>query len=92
MNLYRISQESNTGYDTYDSAVVVAETEEQARHIHPDSDCIFKEGMWRYAESGRESSYAVSVWSNPSQVQVQLIGYAAAGIDGPVICASFNAG
>ena len=35
MNLYLISQTENEDYDTYDSAVVCAETETQARRIHP---------------------------------------------------------
>ena len=34
LKLYRISQTVNTGYDTYDSAVVVAESEDAAREIH----------------------------------------------------------
>jgi hypothetical protein len=35
MNLYLISQDVNTDYDTYDAAVVAAETEEEARNISP---------------------------------------------------------
>lgn len=37
MNLYLITQEVNNNYDTYDSAVVAAETEDEARAIHPSS-------------------------------------------------------
>lgn len=33
MNLYLISQDVNNDYDTYDSAVVAAESEEEARGI-----------------------------------------------------------
>ena len=33
--LFRISQRNNGGYDTYDSAIVVAESEGDARMIHP---------------------------------------------------------
>lgn len=33
MNLYLLKQEINTGYDTYDSCVVAAESEEDARVI-----------------------------------------------------------
>ena len=36
MKLFRISQEVNRGYDTYDSAVVCAESEEEARSMTPD--------------------------------------------------------
>lgn len=35
MNIYLISQNSHTGYDTYDSAVVVAESADAARFLHP---------------------------------------------------------
>jgi hypothetical protein len=35
MNLYLISQNVNTGSDTYDSAVVAALSEDDARAIHP---------------------------------------------------------
>ena len=35
MNLYLISQSVNNEYDTYDSAVVAAESEEDATKIHP---------------------------------------------------------
>lgn len=35
MNMYKISQEVNNEYDTYDSAVVSARNEEEARHMQP---------------------------------------------------------
>lgn len=35
LNLYRISQTVNRGYDTYSDAVVAAETPDDARRIHP---------------------------------------------------------
>lgn len=35
MYLYIISQGFNDGYDTYDSAIVAAENEEEARNITP---------------------------------------------------------
>jgi hypothetical protein len=38
LNLYIISQSINTGYDTYDSAVVAAESENDAVLIHPSAD------------------------------------------------------
>lgn len=36
MNLYKISQDVNDGWDTFDSAIVAAKSEEDARNIHPD--------------------------------------------------------
>lgn len=36
LKLYKISQTVNTGYATFDSAVVVAESETDASLVHPD--------------------------------------------------------
>ena len=35
MNLYLLTQDEETGYDTFDSVVVAALTGEQAKKIHP---------------------------------------------------------
>lgn len=80
MNLYLISQTININYDTYDSAVVAAESEEAARMTHPN-----EEANW----DGKEYKYGT--WCNANDVTVKYIGKAAEGISG-VICASFNAG
>jgi hypothetical protein len=78
MQLWLIKQSQNNGYDTFDSAVVAAELEEDARQTHPGS------GEWG-------ESYPV--WADtPEQVTVELIGDAVPGIKAGVICASFNAG
>ena len=42
MKLWLISQDFNYGYDTYDSAVVAAPTEEAARQISPSDSS----GTW----------------------------------------------
>jgi hypothetical protein len=44
--VFRISQRNNNGYDTYDSAIVVAESEGDARMIHP--------GGWSNADTTSE--------------------------------------
>ena len=80
MNLYLISQTENEGYDTYDSAVVCAETEEQAQMIHPNvRDWDGVAARW-------------GTWCDTKHVKVQLIGEAVPGFSHEVICASFNAG
>ena len=88
MNIYLISRTSGWGYDDYDSAVVIAESEEQARMIHPGNNIetfdnkhfefrIFKElGGWE---------------EKPEDVKVKLIGISEEKIP-QVVCASFNAG
>lgn len=47
LKLYLISQNANSDYDTYDSAVVAAYDEEEARNTHPDGD-------WEYNYSWAE--------------------------------------
>lgn len=36
MKLWLLEQDEHNGYDTYDSLVVAAESEDEARAIHPD--------------------------------------------------------
>jgi hypothetical protein len=80
MKLFLISQEHNTGYDTYDSAVVVAPDEETAKQIHPGD-----------IESPNYN--LLGAWcSDPEYVTAQYLGEAAEGIEQGVVCASYNAG
>lgn len=79
MKLWVISQSVNRGYDTYDSAVVAAETEEEARNILPSRE------SW-------DDAYLYGVWANkPSEVDVKYLGETDREIYG-VVLASFNAG
>lgn len=48
MNLYLLTQDENTGYDTYDSCVVVANNEEEARIISPSR---FDNRTWTSSEN-----------------------------------------
>lgn len=80
MNLYLLTQDVNTGYDSYDSVVVAAKDEDSARRIHP---CEFSK--WGGYD---DRDWAVS----PDQVDVKLIGKAVKGTLEGVILASFNAG
>ena len=79
MKLWLISQNANLGYDTYDSAVVAAATEEEARSTHPRSNRSWGERFPDWCET-------------PEQVTAVLIGDALPGTGAGVICASFNAG
>ena len=38
MNIYLLTQDVNVDYDTYDAAIVCAESEEEAVKIHPDGE------------------------------------------------------
>jgi len=80
MKLYLISQSKNDDYDTYDSAVVCAESEEEAKKINPDGGIT----------TDKEERY--SSWTTLEHVDVEYIGEAKEGSESEVICSSFNAG
>ena len=83
MKLWLISQSQNNRYDTYDSAVVFANSEREAQLTLPDKHATWDEvacdvyGVWAMA---------------PEYVSVCYLGEAADGTAAGVICASFNAG
>ena len=78
MNIYLISQTVNDEYDTYDSAVVCAESEESAQTIHP------------YSKQSPSDDYGD--WCDPADVTVKYLGIATPHLPKGVICSSFNAG
>jgi len=82
MKLWLISQNTNNGYDTYDSAVVAAETEEAAKMMHPSNGKDIKP----------EPRWAQEWADKPEQVTCEYIGEAKDGTQKHVICASYNAG
>ena len=96
MAIYLISSDKGFEYDTYDSAVVVADNEEKARLIHPDAHSTWghhgelKEMAW--AEPGSRYYRGEDDWTDPKNVTVELVGTAKPGTKAGVICASFNAG
>ena len=82
MKLYIISQDVNDDYDTYDSAVVAAESEEDAKTIHPSGREVPVEDVpEKYPE-----------WSILSHIKVKLVGIAVEGTKRGVLVASYNAG
>ena len=86
MNIYKISQTVCRGYDTYDSAIVVAETAQSATLIYPSCN---KEKNW-YEDYENNSYFA---WSHPKDVRVKLIGIASREFtEECVLLASYNAG
>jgi hypothetical protein len=96
MKLWLISQNVNDDWDTYDSAVVAAETEEEARNIYPDkwdpNPKRWNGSKWLwYLDDGRVLDYSSRSWTSPDNVKVQFL---ADGYDGPsgTVLASFNAG
>ena len=86
MNLYLIKQDFNCAYDTYDSAVVIASSAEEAKTIHPDPK------LKLHWEGDKWSDEDYGTWCHPEHVTVELVGQASSGKIGDVVCASFNAG
>jgi hypothetical protein len=78
MRLYKIWCTS-VRYDTFDSAVVVAASPKEARHIHPSGN----QSQWK----GNRGTWT----SDPNEVSVKYVGETRLKRPG-VILASFNAG
>jgi hypothetical protein len=82
MKIFLISQKSNNSYDTYNEAVVCAETAEEARTIDPSGSSI--------PIDNKKSDY--SSWAIYDDITAIEIGIAFPETKKGVICASFNAG
>ncbi len=80
MKIYLLSQDDNNNYDTYDSIIVCAESEEDARTITPYGG--------PFVENERCSSWA----KKSSAISCEEIGEANDKQIRGVIIASFNAG
>jgi hypothetical protein len=85
VNLYLISQDINNDYDTYDSAVVCAENEHEARCVHPGEKNIKD---WKEDDS----CYDWVIFSQIKGIKVEFIGVADKSIKKGVVIVSFNAG
>ena len=78
MNIYKIWVDECLGYDTYDSAIVVAKDEETARYIHPGSTSEapimgYNTETHHYDKPWYESD-CIWVWTKPENVNVTLVG------------------
>jgi len=79
MKLYKLTQDDNNGYDTYDSCIVCAENEQDAVTISPD-------GFRKIGE--RYTSWALNI----SSITCEEIGEANENQKRGIILSSFNAG
>jgi len=83
MKIYHISQCENTDYDTYSDAVVCAESEDEARNMHP------MDGRPLECFMHSEDMYG---WTKKENVQVNYIGEAKEGLKKGLIISSYHAG
>lgn len=97
MKLYLITQGLVDGYDTYDSAVVAAESAYEARRIHPSRFVTHEtDGKWMGTYSGGnkgEYENETSDWVRYCDVEaVAAVYLGETEKEKGVILASFNAG
>ena len=82
MKLFLLENNHKVEWDTYHEAVVAAEDEETARHIHPNGKFMtepYPEHVWQD-------------WDEPDNIDVTYIGEAVEGTYRSVILANFVRG
>lgn len=94
LKLFKLTNVSTSGWDTYDTAVVCARSEAEARLIHPSGMYdITEDGSLKYKDEDRMLPWSVSSdWAYPNELEVECIGIAGEDIKEGLIIASFNAG
>jgi hypothetical protein len=90
VNLYKLSQRE-TRFHSYDSCVVAAASEQDARETHPNLkgcvDLLPGEAWWAPCD------FPQKTWAaHPGDVVVQYLGKAGPKIEAGVICASWWGG
>ncbi len=108
MKIFKLSQEINKGWDTYDSVVVCAESEDEAIKIHPSKSqkIYWRDGKWlervgihwhpSWGKAGDEIEVDNhDMWvegKDISKLKVEYLGEAGKSVKKGVILSSFNAG
>lgn len=95
MKIYLLTQNETVSYNTYVSCVVVAESKEMARKIHP-TGCVWDVCNVRDAGGNfirwsgwNQTVYKVTWATKPENVKVEFIGFAKANLKpNTVLCAS----
>jgi hypothetical protein len=83
MKIYLLKQDYVNGYDTYDSLVVIANNEEEAKNISP------------YNRELEDLTRSYGTWvgkDNIDKIEVIYLGEAKEGSEKGIVLASFNAG
>ena len=100
LNLYLISQTVNNDYETFDSAVVAAYDEEDAKSIHPISSWFDMGHLLTVTPTAKEAEEEKEekgyneddTWTTRENVKVRFLGIGSPDVKRGVICASYNAG
>ena len=94
MKLYLLSQQANNNYGTYDSLVVCAGSEEQARKISPSPYVKWDDSLNQWYSIHRTDSndrYLDDGWVNDLELIVcEYLGKAEPNQESGVICSSYT--
>ena len=93
MNIYKLTDprvKAGKMWGYYLSCVVVAESEEQARLMHPASALDYvkykwKDTGWKYLVDSSTEWSSTDNWGNPNSLVVELIGKADVSITEPKV-------
>jgi len=100
MQIYKLTQSVVNDYDTYDSCVVIAESMEAAKKIHPNGEYRWKRGQWCDEFDNPCGDWQRTWAHNLNDIEVEHIGLAGGRNEKGrprdtkpgVVVASFNAG
>jgi len=93
MKIWKIWQEKRTGRNIYVSAIVVADSEEQAKRTHPYEECYtYDENGNQYWKHNGGFVHDRGVWVNLDYVKAEYIGEAKEGLKPGVLLSSFKTG
>jgi len=96
-NIYLVKRTDPGGYDEWDSFVVIATDETEARYTYPDPyhrwDHLHLGWVMVFQDGSTKPCSKYHGWvDDPEQLEVTKIGVADYTPENPVILASFNAG
>jgi len=93
VKLYKLTQSRNNGWYTYDSAIVAANSKEQARTLIPSPFYFYDDNAFWYKYKNQEPKVEVGdpSWCHPRYVKAIEIG-TSDETEPHVVLASYNAG
>ena len=69
MYLYKLERTDSWSYDEYDSAIVAAPTEQDARLMNPDGEGVYwVDGEWKRKDRDGTYRWYTSSWCNPNEI------------------------
>lgn len=97
MKIYLLTQDLYCGYDTYDSMVVIADNEDEAREMHPNPKITHaSDGCWIGTDyHDKEIKIKSGGWvgyDDLDKIKITCIGIANPDEQRRVIISSFHAG